>query len=105
MTRTAELSENARILLGFLNLPGNVLTCVAHAPHLATPYVAIPSPTFNWDSRVPTPRVMHPECLQELVGLGYLAYGEYERQWGSNFVYTLTEAGKQKGAEILAADN
>ena len=106
-----ELSENARLLLGYLNLRGGDLYgCIAERNGT---YYVIPSPSFNWDSRLELLRVRYPECIRELVDYGYLTYGEHPTaEWHpdyspagicvSNSVYTLTEEGKHEGANILA---
>lgn len=89
----AELSENARVLLGYLNL---YTGCVG--VHHGTHYV-IWSPTFNWDARVDfySQRVEHPECVQELVDYGYLIPREVHLL-NDNRVHVLTDKGKREGA-------
>jgi hypothetical protein len=106
-----ELSEGARLLLGYLSLPGGFKDrCVALRN--GTHYI-VPSPGFNWDCRVDIPRVKHPECLDELIANNCMTLGEHEtRAWHDdyspaaislyNIAYTLTEEGKRKGVEILA---
>lgn len=107
----AELSENARLLLDYLNLRGgDFYGCIAERNGT---YYVIPSPNFNWDGRidVESQRVQHPECVQELVGYGYLAFGEHAvSNWQSDYatvweghqnrVYTLTDEGKREGSKI-----
>jgi hypothetical protein len=86
----AELSENARVLLGYLN---SYSACVGvyHGTH----YV-IWSPTFNWDARVDfySQQVCHPECVQELVDYGYLV-PRAVHLLSDERVYVLTDDGKQ----------
>ena len=78
-----ELSENARRLLGLLNLlGGEIYSCIAFSWGLAKPYVIIPSPNFNWDTRVKTPDVLHPEAILELVRLGYMELKEFPIKFG-----------------------
>lgn len=107
------LSENARILLGYLNSHRfGVFNCIGERNGA---FFVIPSPTFNWDGRfdIESQRVRHPECVQELVDHGYLAFGEHEAcNWMSDYstvwdghknrVYTLTGDGKREGARPLA---
>jgi len=106
------LSENAWTLLGYLALqPWGTRTCIGK--RRSGGLYVIPSPDFNWDGRVGVGQVQHPECVQELVDHGYLALGQFEANnvmsdyatvWTGhqNRVYTLTEAGKQKGEEIIS---
>ncbi len=105
------LSENARILLGYLSSRrSGAFSCIGE--QRGTFYV-IPSPTFNWDGRfdIESWRVRHPECVQELFDHGYMVVGEYEiSHWHSDYsctgpdtinrVYTLTERGKEEGARL-----
>jgi hypothetical protein len=107
----AILSENARVLLGYLNLRGdNRYNCIAQR---GGRYYVIPSPNFNWDGRYELKHVQHPECIQELTDFGYLTIGEHPTSdWhadyspanidDANLVYTLTDLGKLEGAKILA---
>ncbi len=107
------LSENARILLGYLHLspPWGSLSCIGERNGS---FYVIPSPTFNWDGRfdMESKRVLHPECVQELVDHGYLQFAAYDaRNWISDYstvweghenqVYTLTDEGKLAGARLL----
>ena len=107
--RQTPLSDNARTLLGYLNLkPWGEKTCIGER---RGNYYVIPSPTFNWDGGfdIEAKRVVYPECVQELVDHGYLAFGEHEaRNWMSDYstvwdghenrVYTLTDEGMREGA-------
>ncbi len=105
------LSENARVLLGYLNLRGGDLYgCVALRDGK---HYVVPGPHWNWDGRFDLKVVTHPECLQELVDHGYLALdrrpvfkgnSDYStaRPDGMNDTYLLTEEGKKKGVEILS---
>jgi hypothetical protein len=106
------LSENARILLGYLNSHRfNVFNCIGER---RGNFYVIPSPTFNWDGRfdIGSQRVQHPACVQELVDHGYLAFGrhgatnwmsDYSTVWENhqNRVYTLTDEGKKEGLRLL----
>ena len=106
------LSNNARTLLGYLNLkPWGQKTCIGERN---LNFYVIPSPTFNWDSRfdIKAKRVLHPECVQELVDHGYLALSEHEaHNWMSDYstvwdghknrIYTLTDEGKYEGVRLL----
>jgi hypothetical protein len=103
------LSGNAKILLGYLaQKPWGERTCIGERDGS---YYVIPSPTFNWDGRfgIEAMRVVHPECVQELVDHGYLAFGKRDAaNWYSdystvgaehqNHVYTLTDEGKKASA-------
>ena len=106
------LSDNARILLGYLNMrPWGEQSCIGKRNYA---FYVIPSPTFNWDGRldIESQRVCHPECIQELVDCGYLTLSEYEvcnwmssysvASWYKNHVYVLTEDGKREGVRLLA---
>ncbi|MDP3778528.1 MAG: hypothetical protein Q8R30_00590 [bacterium] len=107
------LSDNGRTLLGYINLkPWGEKTCIGERNGA---FYVIPSPTFNWDGRfdIEAKRVVHPECVQELVDHGYLAFSEQEAtNWMSDYatvwdghknrVYTLTDEGKREGARLLA---
>lgn len=106
------LSDNARTLLGYLcRQPWGEKTCIGRRNQA---FHVIPSPTFNWDGRfdIEAMRVRHPECVQELVDHGYIAFGEPEAtNWMSDYstvwenhqnkVYTLTDEGKREGARFL----
>jgi hypothetical protein len=100
-----ELSKNARLLLSYLNLRGGYLyACVALAPHLPTTHVVIPIPDFDWNPRVRTQRVKHPEVLDEMVRLGLMELKEFPVGGDLiNRVYVLTQDGKRKGRQILQA--
>lgn len=107
------LSEDARVLLGYLNTQPwgatwGANTCIGEYNRS---FYVIPIPSFNWDVRfdMEAMRVRHPECVQELFDYGYLKFGEHEaHNWMSaysavgdghkNRVYTLTEEGKHEGA-------
>ncbi len=107
------LSDHARILLGYLNTrPWGKQTCLGER-HGA--FYVIPSPAFNWDGRLNTEatRVAHPECVQELVDQGYLAFSEHDvTNWMSDYstvwdgdqnrIYTLTDQGECAGPKLLA---
>ncbi|MBM3271799.1 hypothetical protein FJY94_00725 [Candidatus Kaiserbacteria bacterium] len=107
------LSDNARELLGYLNLrPWGEKTCIGERNGA---FYVIPSPAFNWDGRldIEAKRVAHAECVQELVDHGCLAFSEVEAtNWMSDYatvwrghkncIYALTDEGMQKGKEILA---
>lgn len=104
--RHAPMSDNACTLLDYLNTrPWGARTCIGERNGS---FFAIPSPTFNWDGRfdIEAKRVVHPECVQELVDYGYLELGEHDiarstsdyamcQLFGSNRAYTLTEKGKR----------
>ena len=107
------LSDNAYTLLGYMNLkPWGDKTCIGERNDN---FYVIPSPTFNWDGRfdIEAMRVNHPECVQELVDHGYLAFSEQgSENWMSDYatlwhghinrVYALTDTGKCEGARLLA---
>lgn len=107
------LSDSGCTLLGYINLrPWGKKTCIGERNGV---FYIIPSPTFNWDGRFDTEarRVVHPECVQELVDHGYLAFSEQGViNWMSdyttmsdrheNHIYTLTNEGKREGARLLA---
>lgn len=104
--QSGPLSDNAHSLLGYLNTkPWGTKTCIGE--HNGKPCF-IPSPSFNWDGRydVQAMRVLHPECVQELVDHGYLSFAEYEAaNWSADYatvwqghmnrVFTLTEEGEK----------
>lgn len=106
-------SDNARTLLGYLSLqPWGEQTCIGERNNS---FYVIPSPTFNWDGRfdIEAMRVAHPECVQELIDHGYLAFGEHEAtNWISDYatvwdghknrIYVLTDDGGAKGKEITS---
>lgn len=107
----AVISENARLLLGYLNLRGDDL--YASIGKRGGTYYVLPTPTWNWDGRFELKWVQHPECIQELVDYGYLALGEHDVRrsesdyatsglYATNEVYTLTDDGKKEGARLLA---
>ncbi len=105
------LSDNGRVLLDYLNLkPWGEETCIGERNGA---FYIIPSPTFNWDGRfdIVAKRVVHPECIQELVDHGYLAFNEQEvANWMSEYaavwyghknrIYRLTEEGRREGARL-----
>lgn len=103
MSVTQELSENAHVLLGYICcLQGG--WCIGQKNREGSFYV-IPSPHHNWDGRMSLSRVLHPECLQELVDQGCLTAEEKEvfnagadhssiRIGGTNRIFVLTEAGR-----------
>ena len=104
--QSGSLSVEARTLLGYLNSePWGAETCIAERDNAL--YV-IPSPEFNWDGRfdIEAMRVVHPECVQELVDHGYLSFGEKDatgcvsdyasvRIGHRNRVCVLTNEGKE----------
>lgn len=106
-----EFSENARVLLGYLNSHGGDLyACIAERNGR---HYVLPRPDFNWDGRMELQYVQHPECVQELVDYGYLTLGEHDVRnsesdyatsglYATNKVYTLTDEGKQEGARLLS---
>jgi hypothetical protein len=93
-----KLSRNAKSLLRHLASPGQIYCYVARAS--SGGFVFVPSKDFNWDGRVSTPRILHPEALTELVDHGFLRRGEYEislpgmTHGGYNLIYEVTEEGK-----------
>ena len=97
-----EISRNAKLLLGTLNIRKTLYNCIAYKPGMAGQYFLIPSPTFNWDPRVEVYAVNHAECLGELLKQGFVVRKKYRT---SNFlvndVYILTAKGKRKGQQIL----
>jgi hypothetical protein len=104
---TGPLSDNARILLGYL--ARRPQCCIGERDRS---FYVIPSPNFNWDGRFDIPEVQHPECVQELFDHGFLTsakhtaanwMSDYSTIWvgHKNTVYTLTEDGRQKGNEII----
>jgi hypothetical protein len=100
-----ELSKNARLLLGYLNLREDLPdVCVALAPHSETIRVIIPFPDFDWNPRERTPqRVKHPEVLDEMVSLGLMELREFPVGGDLiNRVYVLTQDGKRKWKQIQA---
>lgn len=67
------LSENAKILLGYLDLKvWGSETCLAKRNQN---FYVIPSPGFNWDCRIDieAKRVKYPECVKELIDHGLIA--------------------------------
>lgn len=111
-TQEIQLSEDARLLLGYLNLRGG--DYFGHISEHDGKYYVIPRPDFNWDSRIQIvgERVKHPECIRVLVDHGLLVLGEHPihrphadfSPFGKsvNLVYSLTEKGKEVGARFLA---
>ena len=111
--RQTTLSDDARTLLGYLNLKVyGKQTCIGERNGN---YYVIPSPTFNWDGRfdIEAKCVRYPDSVQELADHGYLTRGEHDIRrsesdyavcelYGTNYAYTLTAEGTQKGKEILA---
>lgn len=101
-----KLSINACTLLDYLKTqPWGKKTCIGERDRT---FYVIPSPTFNWDGRIDIEamRVMHPECVQELIDNGHLAFSEEEatnwlseyatvRDKHKNRVYTLTNERAQ----------
>lgn len=103
MPVTQELSEDARVLLGYICcLEGD--RCIGQKNGEGDSYV-IPSPHHNWDGRMNLGRVLHPESLQELVDQGLLTTEEQDAFnadsdyssigiGGFNRIFVLTEAGR-----------
>jgi hypothetical protein len=99
-----KLSKNARYLLMFLASPGREL--YAARDDASGRFVFVPSKDFNWDGRIATQRVAHPEALDELAKLGYLRQNEYDikpggsfdcaRHSGRNLVYEVTNEGRKR---------
>lgn len=85
-----ELSENARDLLEYLNQRvWGKRTCIGEQNG---GFYVIPGPQFNWDGRfdIESERVMHPECVEELVDHGFLApYAAYVVGWMSDYATAL----------------
>lgn len=98
-----ELSERAKALLRFLNLHrGNLYSCVAFLPGCAKPYLVIPKPTFNWDTKERVLSVKHPKAFKELVCLDYVELKEFStKSRRVNQVYVLTEVGRRKGIDLI----
>ncbi len=106
--RPGNLSEPARTLLAVLSDPKAFYSCAIESTRGT---VAAPAPHWNHDGRWDLPIILHPECLQELVDVGYLKFGEHPiKNWesdyavcrpeGTNKAYTVTEIGKRKGEEL-----
>lgn len=96
----ARLSDRARTLLLCLTAQAPIYSrYVAQRPWKS--YAIVPSAHFNWDPRIETPVVEHPECIQELVDFGYLEYGEYSMPYdGLNCIFALTDLGKSVAAKL-----
>jgi hypothetical protein len=104
-----EMSEEARNLLGYLNARGGDF--FAHVAERNGMYYVIPSPTFNWDSRIQLPQVQHPEAVQELETLGFLKQAQHQAKnphidyspngVKGNNVFSLTKKGKEAKKELF----
>lgn len=100
------LSRHAGVLLAYLaGLGGKWCIGQLHGIHHV-----IPSPAFNWDGRYEA-RVLHPECISELVTGGFLATetgeaGNTESDYAGvarghvNHVYVPTAAGRRRAASL-----
>ena len=94
--RPSGLSLNAQYLLAYLSQrESGLYSYVTKRAADCRGWVVVPGPNFNWDPRVQTPTVLHPECLQELADCGLLSFN-VGRQ-----LYSLTEDGKRKGRELF----
>ena len=109
-TRLGVLSHQAETLLGYLYESGGT-TCIGER---SGSLFFIPSPTFNWDGRLDTPRVRYPACIRELVNCGYVVFEtrgvqnpnhEYSgaAEGSVNRVYLLTEEGQRAGEKLASA--
>lgn len=95
----------------------NLLSCLASSSfeyivERGGQYYTVPSPDFNWDSRIEVGRVLHSECISDLVVRGFLRFErvpmrdlhpDYSPNLQETFnnVYRLTDFGREKGEEIL----
>lgn len=92
----AGLSLDARHLLMYLSQHrSDLYSYVARRETDCRGWVVIPSRSFNWDPRVQTPTVSHPECLQELADYGLLLFDAVDQ------IYSLSPEGKRRGLELL----
>lgn len=100
--RPRDLTLDERNLLKYLaKQPKGSFDCIAKKPSDIRQFMVVPGPNYNWDSRINTPEVLHPECIQPLQDIGFLAKDPHSHGHGVEF-YVLTDVGRAAAMKIAA---
>jgi hypothetical protein len=83
------LSDKCQFLLTYLTRDGEVRNRAAAQRPGGNLWFVVPHTGFDWNSKIQTPMIEYPECLEELARHGFLQFDKENR------TYTLTDKGKK----------